>query len=49
MNRAKAITMKQDKARELMALATSAFVTLLVLDIVSLLIGGVLRPLMPEW
>lgn len=41
--------MKQDASQGLFALASSVLVTLIVIDIVSLLIGGVLRPLMPEW
>jgi hypothetical protein len=49
MSKAKVIAMRSDVAQRVYALASSAFVTLIVLDIVSLLIGGVLSPLMPEW
>ena len=49
MSMAVAISLKEDKARNLMVLVTSAFLTLITLDVVSLLIGGVLRPLHPEW
>ncbi|MGA9659845.1 MAG: hypothetical protein WBQ60_12215 [Asticcacaulis sp.] len=49
MSMAKAITMKQDKTQGLMALATSFVMAVIVVDLVSLLIVGVVRPLMPEW
>lgn len=49
MTMAKAITLKQNKTQELIALATSFVMAVIVLDIVSLLIGGVVRPMLPEW
>ena len=49
MTVAKAITIKQSKTQELIALATSFVMAVIVLDIVSLLIGGVVRPMLPEW
>jgi hypothetical protein len=49
MSKAKVIAIGSDVAQRVYALASSALVTLIVLDIVSLLIGGVLRPLTPEW
>ena len=54
MTMAKAITLKQNKTQELIALATSFVMAVIVLDsaltdIVSLLIGGVVRPLLSEW
>lgn len=49
MTMAKAITIKQNKTQELIALATSFAMAVIVLDLVSLLIGGVVRPMLPEW
>ena len=49
MSKARVIAMTSDVAQRVYALAASALVTLIVIDIVSLLIGGVLRPLTPEW
>lgn len=50
MTVAKAITLKQDKTQELIALAVSFAMAVIVLDLVSLLIGGVIvRPMLPEW
>ena len=49
MSKVKVIAMKQDASQGFVALASSALFDLLVLDIVSLLSGGVLRPFMPEW
>jgi hypothetical protein len=49
MSKARVIAMTSDVAQGVYALAASALVTLIVIDIVSLLIGGVLRPLTPEW
>ncbi len=46
---AQAIAMTEDRTHELMALATRFVVSVLIIDLVSLLIGGVLRPLHPEW
>jgi hypothetical protein len=49
MTKASAIAITQNKTQELMALAVSFAVAVIVLDIVSLLIGGVVRPMLPEW
>jgi len=49
MTLAKAITIKEAKTQELMALATSFVMAVIVLDLVSLLIVGVVRPLLLEW
>ena len=49
MTSAKAIAVTQNKTQELIALATSFVMAVIVIDLVSLLIGGVVRPLMPEW
>lgn len=46
---AKAITIAKDKAQELTALAVSFLMAVIVLDLVSLLIGGVISPLHAEW
>ncbi len=49
MTAAKAIAITQDRTQELIALASSFVATVILIDLVSLLIGGVVRPLMPEW
>jgi hypothetical protein len=49
MIKASAIAIKQNKTHELIALATSFAMAVIVLDLVSLLIGGVVRPMLPEW
>jgi len=49
MTKASAIAIKQSKTQGLIALATSFAMAVIVLDIVSLLIGGVVRPMLPEW
>jgi hypothetical protein len=49
MTLASAIAMKEDKTQDLMVLTTSFLLAVISLDIVSLLIGGVLRPLLLEW
>ncbi len=46
---AKAIAITQDRPQKLFASAMGFVVSALILDLVSLLIGGVLRPLHPEW
>lgn len=46
---AKAVAIAQDRTQELLALAHAFVASVLILDLVSLLIGGVLRPLHPEW
>ena len=46
---AKAIAITQDRTQELFALAMAFVASVLIIDLVSLLIGGVLRPLHPEW
>lgn len=46
---AKAIDIAKTKARELDALAVSAAVVVILLGYVSLLIGGVVSPLLAEW
>jgi len=49
MTPAKAIAMTNDATRNLKVLAGSLIISVIVLDVVSLLIGGVLSPLRPEW
>jgi len=49
MTMAKAITAKESPAQRLIALTTSLVMTALIIDLVSLLIGGVLTPLRAEW
>jgi hypothetical protein len=49
MTKASAIAIKQNKTQKLYALATSFVMAVIVLDLVSLLIGGVVRPMLPEW
>jgi hypothetical protein len=49
MTVAKAITAKDSPARRLTALTVSFVMTVLIIDLVSLLIGGVLTPLHAEW
>ncbi|WP_155913546.1 hypothetical protein [Asticcacaulis sp. AC466] len=49
MTQASAIAISQNKTQELRALATSFAMVVIIVDLVSLLIGGVVRPLMPEW
>jgi len=46
---AKAITAKESPAQRLFALTVSFAMTILIIDLVSLLIGGVLTPLNVEW
>ena len=46
---AKAIAMKLDQTKAVYAFALFCAVSLIIVDLVSLLIGGVLRPLAPEW
>ena len=49
MTKASAVAIKQNKTQELIALATSFAMAVIVLEVVSLLIGGVVRPMLPEW
>ena len=49
MTKASAIAIKQNKTQELIALAISFAMAVIVLEVVSLLIGGVVRPMLPEW
>ncbi|MCR6659508.1 MAG: hypothetical protein NVV72_09220 [Asticcacaulis sp.] len=49
MTKASAIAIAKNKTQELRALATSFVMVVIVLDIVSLLIGGVVRPMLSEW
>ena len=49
MTMAKAITAKESTAQRLIALSVSFAMTVLIIDLVSLLIGGVLTPLYAEW
>ncbi len=49
MTMAKAITAKESPAQRLFALTASFAMTILIIDLVSLLIGGVLTPLYAEW
>ncbi|MGZ3305380.1 MAG: hypothetical protein ACXU8U_05920 [Asticcacaulis sp.] len=49
MSLAKAIVAKDSPAQRMIALTVSFVMTALIIDLVSLLIGGVLRPLHPEW
>ncbi len=49
MTAGKAIAIKDDKALNLKVLTAFVLLSVIVLDVVSLLIGGVLRPLHPEW
>ena len=49
MTKASAIAIKQNKTQELIALAVSFAMAVIILDVVSLLIGGVVRPMLPEW
>lgn len=46
---AKAIAIAVDRKQELFALAARLVASVIVIDLVSLLIGGVLRPMHPEW
>lgn len=46
---AKAVAITQNQPRELIASVLGFVVSALFIDLVSLLIGGVLRPLHPEW
>ncbi|ESQ77612.1 hypothetical protein ABAC402_00350 [Asticcacaulis sp. AC402] len=46
---AKAIAIAKNRTQELTALAVSFVVAVIVFDLVSLLIGGVLSPLSSEW
>ncbi|MBW8881880.1 MAG: hypothetical protein JF615_10820 [Asticcacaulis sp.] len=46
---ARAIAIAKNKTTELKALAASFALAVIVFDLVSLLIGGVIRPLHPEW
>ena len=49
MTMAKAISMKADKAQNLLVLTASALMSVIVLNVVSLLIVGVVRPMLLEW
>jgi hypothetical protein len=49
MTMAKAITAKDFPAQRMIALTASFVMTVLIIDLVSLLIGGVLTPLYAEW
>ena len=49
MTMAKAITAKESPAQRMIALTVSFVMTALIIDLVSLLIGGVLTPLNVEW
>ncbi|CAM3258285.1 TRAP C4-dicarboxylate transport system permease DctM subunit domain-containing protein [Asticcacaulis taihuensis] len=49
MTKASAIAIAKNKTQELRALATSFVMAVIVLDLVSLLIGGVVRPMLSEW
>ena len=49
MTLAKAISATEVKTQELIALTTSFVMAVIVLDLVSLLIGGIVRPMLPEW
>ena len=49
MTVAKAITAKEFPAQRLFALTVSFAMTVLIIDLVSLLIGGVITPLNVEW
>jgi len=49
MTMAKAITAKESPAQRLFALTVSFAMTVLIIDLVSLLIGGVITPLNVEW
>ncbi|ESQ88473.1 hypothetical protein ABAC460_15685 [Asticcacaulis sp. AC460] len=46
---AKAIAIAKNRTQELTALAVSFVMAVIVFDLVSLLIGGVLSPLSSEW
>ena len=46
---AKAIAIAKNRTQELMALTVSFVMAVIVFDLVSLLIGGVISPLRPEW
>ncbi|MEI9903934.1 MAG: hypothetical protein WDN06_08075 [Asticcacaulis sp.] len=46
---AKAIAITQNRMQELIALSYAFVASVLIIDLVSLLIGGVLRPLHLEW
>ena len=46
---AKAIAATKNRTQELLALALSFVSAVIVLDLVSLLIGGVISPLLSEW
>ncbi len=46
---ARAIAIAYDRKQVLLALASRFVVSVIIIDLVSLLIGGVLRPLHPEW
>lgn len=49
MTPAKAIAIQNDADRSLKVLAVGLFSSSVVISLVSLLIGGVLRPLLSEW
>jgi len=49
MTMAKAITVKAKSTQNLLVLTASAIMTVIVLDVVSLLIVGVVRPMLLEW
>ncbi len=49
MSMAKAIALKADKTQELIVLAKAFVTSFIVIELVSLLIGGVVRPMLTEW
>ncbi len=49
MTPAKAIAMRNEADRSLKVLAVGLFSSSVVISLVSLLIGGVVRPLLSEW
>jgi hypothetical protein len=49
MTPAKAIAMRNEADRNLKVLAVGLFSSSVVISLVSLLIGGVVRPLLSEW
>lgn len=49
MTLAKAIAMRNEADRNLKVLAVGLFSSSVVISLVSLLIGGVVRPLLSEW
>ncbi len=49
MTMAKAISMKAERTQNLVVLTAYAFTSVIVLNVVSLLIVGVVRPMLLEW